>query len=104
MSVAPAVSDYPATAAPNRILRAADVRARVGNPSPVTLWRWTRAGEFPQPIRLGGNSVGWIESEVERWIRERAEARYLRDLPTAISVHGRRTAILCRSTESTAAV
>ncbi len=30
---------------------------------------------FPRPIRLGnGSAVGWIESEVEDWLRGRIEA------------------------------
>ena len=30
---------------------------------------------FPKPIRLGnGSAVGWLESEVETWLRGRIEA------------------------------
>lgn len=30
---------------------------------------------FPKPIRLGeGSAVGWIEGEVEDWIRSQADA------------------------------
>ena len=30
---------------------------------------------FPKPIRLGnGSAVGWIESEVENWLRGKIEA------------------------------
>lgn len=30
---------------------------------------------FPTPIRLGnGSAVGWIESEVDIWLRDRIEA------------------------------
>lgn len=30
---------------------------------------------FPKPIRLGnGSAIGWIESEVEDWLRGRIEA------------------------------
>ncbi|MGQ0677393.1 MAG: helix-turn-helix transcriptional regulator [Rhodospirillales bacterium] len=30
---------------------------------------------FPKPIRLGnGSAVGWIESEVEDWLRSQIEA------------------------------
>ena len=31
-------------------------------------------GSFPQPIRLGARAVGWIESEVDAWIREQIAA------------------------------
>jgi prophage regulatory protein len=59
---------------PERILRKPAVRDRVGL-SDTTLWRRVRDGEFPQPIRIGKGLVGWLESEVDRWIAERAESR-----------------------------
>ncbi|MBL8263105.1 MAG: AlpA family phage regulatory protein [Xanthomonadaceae bacterium] len=30
---------------------------------------------FPRPIKLGAHCVGWIESEVEEWIRVRMSQR-----------------------------
>ncbi len=37
--------------------------------SPTTLWRWRKAGVFPEPIRLGGtNLIGWPSSQVDEWI------------------------------------
>jgi predicted DNA-binding transcriptional regulator AlpA len=30
-----------------------------------------RAGEFPQPVRLGGNSLGWLVADVEDWLRSK---------------------------------
>jgi prophage regulatory protein len=30
---------------------------------------------FPRPIRLGLNSVGWLESEVDAWIAKQADRR-----------------------------
>jgi len=42
-----------------------DFAAELGiNPS--TLWRWTKTGEIPQPIRIGGR-VGWPQSTLEAW-------------------------------------
>ena len=37
--------------------------------SPVTLWRWCRAGIFPKPVQLGpsGGRMGWRRSDVEAW-------------------------------------
>ena len=29
---------------------------------------------FPKPIRLGGNSVGWIASEVDAWLEQQIQA------------------------------
>jgi len=30
--------------------------------------------QFPKPISLGTRAVGWLESEIDRWIAERIEA------------------------------
>jgi prophage regulatory protein len=42
---------------------------------PSHLMRLARAGRFPSPVRLGPNSVGFIEEEVNAWIAERAAER-----------------------------
>ena len=57
-----------------RILRKRDVQAKVGLSDP-TIYREEKMGRFPQRIQLGGNSVGWLESEVNQWIQEKAAAR-----------------------------
>ena len=47
------------TSRPERqILRVADLQTQLGL-SRTTIWRLRRAGEFPQPIRLSANAVGW---------------------------------------------
>jgi prophage regulatory protein len=43
--------------------------------SDVTLWRLEKAGQFPRRLRLGGNSTGWLASEVEAWIEAKAAER-----------------------------
>ena len=55
------------------LLRTKDVLAilRVSKP---TLWAWRRAGRFPEPLRLGPNTVAWREADVRRWIEKRATA------------------------------
>jgi prophage regulatory protein len=55
------------------LLRMKDVLAllRVSEP---TLWHWRRAGRFPQPLRIGPNSVRWRRETVEAWLREREGA------------------------------
>lgn len=57
-----------------RILRKKEVLSMVGVSDP-TLWRWEHEGAFPRRLRLGGNSCGWLQTEVEGWIAERAAAR-----------------------------
>ena len=43
--------------------------------SDATVWRLERAGRFPKRINLGANSVGWLRSEVQQWVQERADER-----------------------------
>ncbi|BBO70975.1 hypothetical protein DSCA_49050 [Desulfosarcina alkanivorans] len=57
-----------------RVIRWPELEKRIGV-SNVTAWRWEKAGKFPKRIRLGGNSAGWIESEVDEWIKQRAAER-----------------------------
>ena len=32
-------------------------------------------GEFPQSVRLGPRSVGWVDTEVDNWIKSRITER-----------------------------
>ena len=57
-----------------RILRKPDLTLKIAL-SDATIARLERKGKFPKRIQLGGNSVGWLESEIDAWIQERAEAR-----------------------------
>lgn len=31
--------------------------------------------DFPKPIRLGGNSVAWVETEIQAWVSTRIACR-----------------------------
>ena len=62
------------TRAPTRILRLPEVMARTGL-SRTTIYRWRRAGLFPQAVPLGTRCVGFIESEIEAWLHERIAQR-----------------------------
>ena len=58
-----------------RFLRLPEVLARTGL-SRSTIYVRLDQGRFPRPVSLGGRAVGWIEAEVDEWIRERiAESR-----------------------------
>lgn len=52
------------------ILRLPTVKARTGL-SRSSIYLYVSRGEFPKPIRLGANSIGWPESDVEAWIEQR---------------------------------
>ena len=49
--------------------------------SPRHIWRLERLGQFPQRIRLGGNRVAWLESEVNNWVQGKLAARSPSDQP-----------------------
>ncbi len=40
--------------------------------SPATIWRWVKTDPaFPKPFKLGPNSTGWDDSEIDRWLSAR---------------------------------
>ena len=55
-----------------RFLRLPEVMARTGL-SRSTIYVRLDQGRFPRPVSLGGRAVGWIEAEVDEWIRERID-------------------------------
>ncbi len=57
-----------------RILLKNEVAERTGY-SAAHLWRLENAGEFPRRVQLGPNRVGWLEHEIDAWIKKRADAR-----------------------------
>ncbi len=63
------------TQPPTRVLRLPEVLARTGL-SRATIYVRMGQDRFPRPVSLGARAVGWIEAEVEGWIRDRiAESR-----------------------------
>jgi prophage regulatory protein len=56
-----------------RLLRTPEVQARVGL-GRTTIWRLERAGDFPRRRQIGVGTTGWLESEVNEWIRARPVA------------------------------
>ncbi|RJF81682.1 AlpA family transcriptional regulator [Azospirillum cavernae] len=60
----------------SRILRFPEVRSRIGGYSRMHVDRLEKAGNFPKRIQIGGNAVGWDESEIEDWIKSRKDARH----------------------------
>ena len=55
------------------IIRLKQLAGRVGL-SRSTIYSRVAEGTFPKPISLGLRSVGWIEAEVDAWLRERLNA------------------------------
>jgi len=57
----------------DRFMRIPEV-AKVTGLAKSTIRYCVEAGTFPAPVRLTARAVGWRESEIKRWMDERAEA------------------------------
>lgn len=55
------------------ILRLPAVKASTGL-SRSTIYLRIAEGSFPKPVSLGGRAVGWIEAEVNDWLKQQIEA------------------------------
>ena len=53
-----------------RVMRKKEAADRVGVCS-RTLERWERLGLFPARVKLGPNTTGWTEEDLEEWLRTR---------------------------------
>ena len=60
--------------AEDRIARDAEAGKMTGT-SRTTRWRLERQGKFPKRIQISTGAVGWLESELQAWIQERAAHR-----------------------------
>lgn len=40
-----------------------------------TVWRWSRNGEFPKPVRLTPGCVRWRDSDLAEWEARRGMAQ-----------------------------
>jgi prophage regulatory protein len=59
----------------DNILRIPSVMALTGL-SRVSIWRKVRAGQFPAPLELSANTIGWPEAEVAQWQASRPRRTY----------------------------
>ena len=57
-----------------KFLRVYEVSEVVGY-SISHIWRMARDGTFPQPIKLGPNATGWIDTEIGEGQRVRVDQR-----------------------------
>jgi len=55
------------------ILRLPAVKAITGL-SRSSIYLRVAKGGFPEPVNLGGRAVGWVEAEVQAWLKRRVEA------------------------------
>jgi prophage regulatory protein len=59
---------------PARLLRLPQVMERVGLRR-AAIYKLVSEGRFPQRVKLGGRAVGWVESEIQEWIKHCIDAR-----------------------------
>jgi prophage regulatory protein len=57
-----------------RVLRLPEVMTRVGL-SRSTIYLRMNQGTFPKAISLGARACGWVESEIDAWLKFRMQAR-----------------------------
>ena len=70
---------------PTTILRLPQVQRKVPL-SRSSIYLRVSNGSFPRPVSLGGRSVGWIESEIDDWLRQRIEKRRQSTAPERVTV------------------
>ena len=56
----------------DRFLREPECK-RITGLSRTTRWRLERAGQFPKRRQISANVVAWLESEIDEWLRARAD-------------------------------
>ena len=64
----------PGTSRPVRFVRLPEVMARTGL-SRSTIYGMVAAGRFRKPVPLGARAGGWVEAELDEWLRERIAKR-----------------------------
>jgi len=58
----------------SKILKLPDVMAATAL-SRSSIYDLIKHGKFPAPIKLSERAVGWLASEVDGWLTQRAELR-----------------------------
>jgi prophage regulatory protein len=58
-----------------KILSYADLPDKGITFSRMQLWRLIKAGHFPKPIKLSAQRVGFVESEVDAWLKAKIAER-----------------------------
>ena len=54
----------------DRIVTVRELRQRT-TLSRSTIWRMTRDGVLPRPVRLSAHRIGWLESDIAAWLKAR---------------------------------
>lgn len=62
-------------ASTERFLRFSETLKKTGIRSRSTLYELESRGEFPARVNITGKAVGFIESEIDQWMRDRIASR-----------------------------
>jgi len=57
-----------------RIMRLPAVKEASGYESTSQIYALMAKGEFPRPVKIGAQAVGWYEDEIEAWQQQRQRA------------------------------
>ena len=60
-----------------RLLRFPEVKEKVGL-CRAQIYNLAKDGDFPKPVKIGARSKGWVESEVDQWIKDRISNQRLK--------------------------
>jgi prophage regulatory protein len=59
---------------PTKIIRCPAVAAKTGL-ARSSIYRHVALGSFPAPIKLGPRASGWVDAEIDAWIKDRVRER-----------------------------
>jgi prophage regulatory protein len=54
----------------NKVYRLKELKEILGV-GKSTIYCWIKEGKFPKPIHLGPRCVGWLSSDIEKWLEEK---------------------------------
>ncbi|WP_425221237.1 AlpA family transcriptional regulator [Pseudomonas sp.] len=57
-----------------KLIRLSEVIDRTGL-ARATIYKYMAEGDFPASVSLGGRSVGWVDEEIDVWIKSKVAAR-----------------------------
>ena len=55
-----------------------------------TIWRLEKSGAFPARRQLSANAVGWLEADIDDWVKSRQQAPAARPLITTARLRSAR--------------
>ena len=59
----------------SNVLRLPQVKAIKVGLSRSSIYAAVAQGKFPNPIRLGARAVGWLESDVDKWVSQQVRTQ-----------------------------